>query len=222
MSQRPLLVLGTHNRKKGEELRELLEPHGIALATLVDFPDAIEVVEDGQTFAENAALKASQQARHLNRWVLGEDSGLSVDALDGEPGVFSARYSGPDATDESNNQKLLRELSGTPLEKRTAHYTCHLALADPAGDVRLSCECYCHGRIAFEPAGSAGFGYDPLFEIPEYHKTFGQLGATVKAVLSHRSRAIDHSIGRICELLHGDDPAHRTGGQLPKENALQE
>ncbi len=186
----PVIVLGTRNRKKGQELAELLSPLGIAFATLGDFPDAIEVEETGTTFAENARLKAVEQARHLNQWVLGEDSGLSVDALDGRPGVYSARYAGEHATDETNNEKLLAELANVPLDKRTAFYTCHMSLSDPRGNVVLEAEDYCRGRIRFEASGSGGFGYDPLFEVVEYHRTFGELAPVVKACLSHRSRAL--------------------------------
>jgi XTP/dITP diphosphohydrolase len=192
-----LLVLGTHNRKKGQELLELLAPHGFELKTLADFPDAIEVVEAGQTFAANAALKATQQARHLGRWVLGEDSGICVDALDGRPGVYSARYAGEGASDEDNNRRLLEELGDLHTERRTAHYVCHVTLSDPRGEVRLEAESHCRGRIRFEPAGNAGFGYDPLFEIVEYHRTFGQLGDAVKSVLSHRSRALRQFVPQL-------------------------
>ena len=122
--------------------------------------------------------------------MLGEDSGLSVDALGGRPGVYSARYAGPAATDEQNNDLLLEELAGVPPERRTAHYTCHVALSDPSGQIVARSEAYCRGRIRSEPAGTAGFGYDPLFEIVEYHRTFGQLGLAVKRVLSHRARAV--------------------------------
>ncbi len=197
----PLLVLGTHNRKKAHELDALLAPLGLALATLADFPDALEVAEEGETFAANAVAKATEQAVHLQQWVLGEDSGLIVDALDGRPGVYSARYSGPDATDESNNRRLLEELEGIPPERRAARYVCHLALSDPEGRVRAECEAACHGRIALSEAGTAGFGYDPLFEIAEYHRTFGELGEAVKSVLSHRSRAAAMLVPSVRELL---------------------
>jgi XTP/dITP diphosphohydrolase len=195
------LVLGTHNRKKGLELQALLTPYGFRLRTLADFPDALDVVEDGQTFADNAALKACQQALHLQRWVLGEDSGLCVEALQGRPGVYSARFSGEDATDESNNQRLLEELEGVPLERRTAYYVCHATLSDPTGTVRVDCEASCHGRIALKPAGTGGFGYDPLFEIAEYHRTFGELGDAVKGVLSHRGRAIRMFVAKLVGLV---------------------
>jgi XTP/dITP diphosphohydrolase len=194
------LVLGTHNLKKKKELVQLLAPHGFSLLTLEDFPNALQVEETGATFAQNATLKAVQQAIHLKHWVLGEDSGLSVDALAGEPGVLSARFAGPRATDEANNALLLQKLAHVPLEKRTAHYTCHATLSDPAGNVRFDCEDQCRGRIRFEHAGTAGFGYDPLFEIPEYHLTFGELGDAVKAVLSHRARAIRRLIPALLTL----------------------
>jgi XTP/dITP diphosphohydrolase len=185
-----LLILGSRNRKKLLELEELLAPHGFVLKTLADFPDSIEIDETGNTFAENARLKAVQQAKHLKQWVLGEDSGLSVDALGGAPGVLSARFSDPGATDERNNALLLERLRNVPPEKRWAHYTCHATLSDPEGNVRAESEGVCGGLILSAAAGSGGFGYDPLFEIAEYHRTFGELSPAVKRVLSHRSRAI--------------------------------
>jgi XTP/dITP diphosphohydrolase len=187
---RPSLVIGTHNRKKGIELAELLAPRGFSVVTLEDVPNAIEVVEDGDSFAANARLKAAQQAVHLGRWVLADDSGLAVDALGGAPGIYSARYAGPSANDEDNNRLLLEKLKDTPLEKRTAHYVCHVSVADPTGTIRAESHDICRGRIRFEPAGPNGFGYDPLFEVVEYHRTFGELGPHVKRVLSHRSRAL--------------------------------
>ena len=196
-----VLVLGTHNQKKRQELEQLLAPLGLSLLTLSDVEDAIEVEETGTTFSENAALKASQQAQNLGMWVMGEDSGISVVALNNEPGVYSARYSDPGATDQRNNEKVLAELGNTPLEKRAAFYTCHMAISDPTGQIRATAEDYCYGRIRFEPSGENGFGYDPLFEIPEYHRTFGELGPSIKKVLSHRSRAIRKITAQIRELM---------------------
>jgi XTP/dITP diphosphohydrolase len=186
---KPILVVGTANRKKGEELAELFSAVGVALKTLADFPNAIRVEESGTTFAENAGLKATGQARHLGRWVLADDSGLMVDALGGDPGVASARYSGPSATDAANNRLLLEQLSTTPLEMRTARFVCHMVLADPSGRVRAESEGACRGRMLFAPRGGQGFGYDPLFEVAEYHRTFAELGMAVKSCLSHRARA---------------------------------
>ncbi len=184
------LVIGTRNRKKGAELAELLAPWGIEVRTLDDVPHALEVEETGSSFAENAALKATLQAKHTGCWVLADDSGLEVDVLGGAPGIDSARFAGPNASDEDNNRRLLEKLGDTPLEKRTANYVCHVTLADPAGTVRAESHDMCRGRIRFEPAGTNGFGYDPLFEIIEYHRTFGELGPHVKRALSHRSRAL--------------------------------
>jgi XTP/dITP diphosphohydrolase len=197
------LVIGTHNRKKGAELEELLAPHGLRIKTLADFPNAIEVVEDGDSFAANAALKATQQAAHLNEWVLADDSGLAVDALRGAPGIFSARYAGPHATDEANNTRLIADLAKTPLEKRTAHYVCHVTLADPAGTIRAESHGECHGRISFKPSGPNGFGYDPIFEVIEYHRTFGEFGPAVKRAISHRSRALRAILPKIVTLSGG-------------------
>jgi XTP/dITP diphosphohydrolase len=128
-----MLILGTANRKKGIELADLVRPVGVDLRTLADFPGDFTVEEDGETFAANARLKAAGYARLLGQWVLADDSGLEVDLLDNRPGVFSARYSGADATDESNNRLLLQELGDTPLERRTARFVCHIAVADPSG-----------------------------------------------------------------------------------------
>jgi XTP/dITP diphosphohydrolase len=196
------LVLGTRNKKKRRELEYLLKPHGIELKTLDDFSDSIEVEETGNTFAENAALKAVGQANAIKEWVLGEDSGISVDALDGAPGIYSARFSGEAATDESNNQLMLEKLAGVPLEKRTAWYTCHMTLADPDGNVRIECEGRCYGRILESEFGTAGFGYDPMFELQEYHQTFGQLGDAVKAIISHRARANRMFVPQLTSLIH--------------------
>jgi XTP/dITP diphosphohydrolase len=184
------LVIGTHNRKKGLELAEMLAPWGFCVTTLEDVPDAIEVVEDGDSFAANAVLKATQQAMHLGRWVLADDSGLEVDALAGAPGIYSARFAGPNANDADNNRRLIEQLGDLPLERRTARYVCHVAVAGPSGTIRAESHDTCRGRIRFEPAGANGFGYDPYFEVVEYHRTFGELGPTVKRMLSHRSRAL--------------------------------
>jgi XTP/dITP diphosphohydrolase len=205
------LVVGTRNRKKGEELRELLVPLGLDVLTLDDFPDAIDVVEDGDSFAANAVLKASQQAQRLGRWVLADDSGLEVDALDGAPGIFSARFAGASSSDEQNNARLLERLDDTPQEKRTARYVCHVAVADPSGAICAESHGVCHGRIRFSPAGANGFGYDPLFEVVEYHRTFGELGAAVKQALSHRSRALRAILPKLAALAGKVDSAETRG-----------
>lgn len=184
------LVLGTSNTKKCRELEPVFEPLGFRLRTLADFDSPLEVEETGTTFIENARLKASGQAQHLECWTIGEDSGLCVEALDGAPGVYSARYSGPDATDAKNNEKLLSALQDVPSHKRTAYYVSTIALSSPDGSIHIEASGRCYGRIIESYRGDGGFGYDPLFEIPEYHQTFAELGVTVKSVLSHRGRAL--------------------------------
>ncbi|MFN3190646.1 MAG: RdgB/HAM1 family non-canonical purine NTP pyrophosphatase [Aureliella sp.] len=185
------LILGTHNQKKCVELRGLLEPLGIELRSLAEVENPIEVEETGDEFFKNARLKATEQAEHLGEWTIGEDSGLCVPYLKGAPGVYSARYSGADATDESNNQKLLRELEPATGSQRRAYYVCTIVLSTPDGNSVLEAEGRCWGNIISEYRGSGGFGYDPLFEIPEYHRTFAELGTTVKSVLSHRAKALE-------------------------------
>ncbi|MCE9607139.1 MAG: non-canonical purine NTP pyrophosphatase [Planctomycetia bacterium] len=197
----PTLVIGTGNRKKGRELAELVAPLGLEVRTLADFADVPTVEETGRTFADNAALKAIGYATQLQAWVLADDSGLCVDRLGGMPGVDSALYAGKHGDDEANNDKLLRELSGVAIEDRTAYYVCHVVLADPRGAVRFRTEDYCRGRILEARTGSGGFGYDPLFEVVEYHRTFGLIGPTAKACLSHRARAMRKLLPELKRLL---------------------
>ncbi|MCL2005403.1 MAG: non-canonical purine NTP pyrophosphatase [Planctomycetaceae bacterium] len=201
------LILGTNNRKKGIELAELLAPHNVGqhtikVQTLADFEQQLDVIEDGLTFADNARKKAVEQAKFLNSWVVGEDSGLCVDALDGAPGVYSARFaasSDGNASDEDNNRLLLEKLRDVPLEKRTAYYVCVAVLSDPAGNVQGEAKAICRGRILFEHSGQGGFGYDPLFEVVEYHQTFGTLPPALKRAISHRARAVRKLIPTILE-----------------------
>jgi XTP/dITP diphosphohydrolase len=197
----PPVVLASRNAKKCAEIRALLAPHNVILKGIADFDDVPEVVEDGTSFSDNAAKKAAQTALHVRCWAIGEDSGLRVDALHGAPGIFSARFSGPDATDESNNAKLIQELDGVPSARRGAEYVCHVAVSDPEGAVRLSLEAACRGRITTEPRGTKGLGYDPYFEIREYHRTFGELNPLVKQQLSHRARAFVRLIPQLLQVL---------------------
>ncbi|MEE2640885.1 MAG: RdgB/HAM1 family non-canonical purine NTP pyrophosphatase [Planctomycetota bacterium] len=181
------LVLGTHNQKKLKELKQLFEPTRIQVFSLTDFPEQIEVEEDGDSFKANAEKKATQQANHLGRWVIGEDSGICVAALKGKPGIYSARFAGEDATDDDNNRKLISEMEG--VSKRDANYVCHIALSNPEGEIVLNVEGKCFGKIGFQPQGEGGFGYDPYFIVPEYDITMAQLGSHVKSIISHRARA---------------------------------
>jgi XTP/dITP diphosphohydrolase len=191
------IVLGSRNPKKGQEIALLIAPAWesnprlarLAIQTLDAWPELPDVVEDEPTFAGNARKKASETARALGRWVVADDSGLAVDALDGAPGVFSARYAGVHGDDEANNGLVLSRIEDISDDHRGAAFVCTLALADPSGSIRLEAEGRCRGRLTREPRGQGGFGYDPLFLIPEYHRTFGELSPLVKSQLSHRSRA---------------------------------
>ncbi len=201
MANIPLLILGTHNAKKGKELVELFDLLPIEVRTLKDYPAALNVVEDGDSFAENAAKKACEQALHLGDWVLGEDSGLCVDGLNGQPGIYSARFAGEEANDDENNCLLLQRMRELSTDSRQAHYVCHAVLSDPTGTIRASTTGKCHGFIRDQEVGNNGFGYDPLFEIREYHRTFGELGPKLKRTISHRSRAISELIPQVRKIL---------------------
>jgi len=184
------LVLGSRNKKKLGELLELLGDLEIDLVDLSPYPEAPEVEETGDTFEANARLKAVQLAPSLGQWVFGEDSGLCVPALGGAPGIFSARYAGEHGNDAANNAKLLAELAGKTGDDRRAYYVSTVVLANPAGEVMAATEGRCWGVIDTVPHGTGGFGYDPLFVVPEYHASFGELSPGVKHALSHRGRAV--------------------------------
>ncbi|MEZ6129409.1 MAG: RdgB/HAM1 family non-canonical purine NTP pyrophosphatase [Planctomycetaceae bacterium] len=188
------IVLASRNRKKIQEVADLLLPVGFTVVPVTDFPNVPEVEEDGDTFAANAAKKATQVALALNQWVIGEDSGLRVDALKGAPGIYSARFAGPDATDEQNNARLMSELANVNDDRRGCGYVCSVALSNPAGEVKVAAEGACRGRLLRDASGTGGFGYDPYFLIPEYHRTFGDLSPLVKRKISHRARAFSEFI----------------------------
>jgi XTP/dITP diphosphohydrolase len=194
---RIVLVLGTKNRHKCAEMAELIMPPWepdprlarLDIKSMDDFPPVADVVEDADTFAGNARKKASELAVAVGAWLLADDSGLAVDALGGQPGVYSARYAGMERDDAANNRKLLRAMTDVPDEKRGAAFHCALALSDPTGKIVFETDGICRGRLTREARGAHGFGYDPLFLVREYHKTFGELSAIVKHQLSHRARA---------------------------------
>ena len=186
------LVFATRNRGKLTELSGLVAPLGLEVISAAEL-GAPDVEEDGETFIDNAVKKAREVATATRLPALADDSGLVVDALDGAPGVYSARFAGPGATDADNNRLLLERLQGVPAQRRGAHFFCAMAFADPAGalgeQVEVS-EGRCHGRIIDAPRGEGGFGYDPLFFVPDRDQTFAELGAGVKNTISHRARAM--------------------------------
>jgi XTP/dITP diphosphohydrolase len=184
------LVVATKNHKKLKEIKEILKDLDVDIRSLADFKAVPRIVENGKSFKENAIKKAVKIAKFSGKLSLGEDSGLCVHALGGAPGIYSARYSGRDKSDMQNNLKLLRNLERVPLKERRAYYACAVALADKDGLLGVV-EGRCSGLIGFELKGARGFGYDPLFVIPKYNKTFAQLGEKIKHKMSHRYFALE-------------------------------
>lgn len=191
------LVLATRNRDKGAELAALLGDLGVTIRTLTEFPDAPEIVEDGETCQANAIKKARTIARHTGLPAVADDTGLMVDALGGRPGIYAARYAGENATYEDNWRKLLRELTGVPRARRRARFVTAAAMAWPGMEPVDVVEGTLEGVIAEEPAGSRGFGYDPVFFVPELGKTLAQLTPEEKNRVSHRAKAF----AKVKELL---------------------
>ena len=182
------IVLATRNQGKIAEIRALLP--GLGIQPAASYPGCPEPDETGRNFEENALIKARAVAQYTSRAALADDSGLEVDALDGAPGVRSARYAGAGATDRDNIQRLLDALDGIPDADRTARFRCAMAVAAPDGRT-WTVEGVCEGRIIRKPRGGAGFGYDPLFVPAGYKSTFGELERSVKNRLSHRAMALD-------------------------------
>ena len=183
------LVVATKNKKKLAEIKEILKGMDLKISSLADYSKTPRVIENGKTFKDNAIKKAIKIAAFSKKLTLGEDSGLCVDALGGKPGIYSSRFAGRHKNDLKNNLKLLKLLEGLPLKKRKAHYICAVALADKDGLVGVT-EGECSGLIGFKLKGRFGFGYDPLFIIPKYRRTFAQLGPRIKHKMSHRYRAL--------------------------------
>ena len=189
MSQTTLLV-ATHNAGKVREYAEMLPDLSIDWLTLDSAGIVDDVAETGATFRDNAVLKASAYARQSGLLTLADDSGLAVDALDGRPGVLTARYGGPGLTPEQRYRRLLAELDGTPPDRRTARFHCVIALAAPDGTILGTADGVCEGAIALEPDGVGGFGYDPVFLPRDAAGTMAQLSAEAKHAISHRGQAL--------------------------------
>ncbi len=183
------IVVATRNKGKLKEIKNIFEDMNIEVVSQDEIDIYIDVDEDGETFEENALKKATEIMDICQEITLADDSGLEVDYLDGAPGIYSARYAGENATDEDRNNKLLEALKDVPLEKRTARFVCVIAVVFPDGK-RLLVEGKCEGVINFNAVGQHGFGYDPLFYVPEYNMTMAEMNETLKNRISHRAQAL--------------------------------
>lgn len=202
MGSETTILIATTNPGKLREVREILSGLPVKLATLADHPGLPEAVEDADTFEGNAERKALHYARLTGCWTLADDSGLAVDALNGAPGVHSARYAGPEADDAANNVKLMTELSQVPPEKRTARFCCAVALASPSAVLAEAFEMV-EGVIIDKPRGSNGFGYDPHFYVPQYNMTTAEMAPEQKNRISHRGKAFRAMRPHVERLLAG-------------------
>jgi XTP/dITP diphosphohydrolase len=198
------IVIASHNVHKIREFRAILKPlAGLDVLSLIDFPNYHLPEETGKTFEENAVLKAEHAAAHLSKWVLADDSGLAVPALHGAPGVYSARYAGPDATDGENRKKLLRDMQHLHDSLRQAYFECWIAIASAKG-IKKVVRGISEGTIVEAERGSQGFGYDPLFIKHEYGKTFAEMDETTKNRVSHRRKAFDRILPTLESLLSAE------------------
>lgn len=188
------ILVATKNSGKVKELNGFLTDLPLQLRSLNEFSDVIEVEETGETFTDNAILKAKGYALQTGCRSLADDSGLEVAALNGAPGIFSARYAGENSDDSENISKLLEELNKTGDEKRFARFVCAMAISDDKGEIKFLAEGVCEGVIALTPSGINGFGYDPIFVPQGFEQTFGELSGEIKAKISHRAQAIEKII----------------------------
>lgn len=193
------VVIATKNKGKAKDFEAIFSPLGFNVVTMFDVAPNMEIDETGTTFEENAILKAETLSKKLGQLVIADDSGLAVDALNGEPGVYSARYAG-DHDDEANIQKVLEKLEGVPEEKRTARFVCALSIAGPTIDTETVFGT-CEGVILNEKRGTNGFGYDPIFYVPELKRTMAELTAEEKGAISHRGNAIRQLAQALPKLL---------------------
>lgn len=185
------IIIATKNKGKAKEFAAFFETYDIQAVSLLDMvPEIHDIAETGTTFIENAVIKAEETANFYQQAVLADDSGLVIDALDGRPGVYSARYAGEHATDQANIDKVMSELAEVPLEDRTARFVCVLAIAEPGKETFHQIG-YCEGKIAFEQKGMNGFGYDPIFIPNGYEQTMAELSADEKNKISHRNDALE-------------------------------
>jgi non-canonical purine NTP pyrophosphatase (RdgB/HAM1 family) len=198
-----ILVLATKNQGKLREIEAALRMPGLNFKSLRDFPDLPEIVEDGATFLENAQKKARTIGQALRLPVLADDSGLEVDALERAPGIYSARFAGPGASDEANNRKLLEMMREVPEDQRTARFVCLLVLLRPSGE-SIETRGDCEGLITREPKGDQGFGYDPIFWVASFKKTMAEIPLEIKNRISHRAQALEKMKAHVLDLLKSE------------------
>lgn len=184
------IVLATRNKYKIKEIKQILKGLNLKIYSLNDFRNIPEIKEDGKSFKENAVKKAKFVAEKTNKISLADDSGIEVDVLNNAPGIYSARFASNNATDKENNKKLLKLLNKVPFDKRKAQYKCVMVLATPSGKT-ITTTGTCSGIITFGEKGKYGFGYDPLFFVPEYNCTMAELPPSIKNKISHRSKAVE-------------------------------
>lgn len=195
------LLVATRNHGKVREIRKALRGKGFRIRSLRDFEDVPDVEEDGRTFGENALKKARFYSKFFNLLTVSDDSGLVVDSLNGRPGIYSARFAGGKATDQENNRKLLSLMENVPPSRRNARFRCAIAIVSPRGEKEIV-EGECRGKIGFKEVGKKGFGYDPLFILPQLKKTVAQLTLDEKNRVSHRGKALkklQKVIGKFAE-----------------------
>lgn len=197
------VIIATKNKGKAKEFEKLFLPKGLAVKTLLDYPEIEDVEETGSTFEENAILKAETIANNLGVRVIADDSGLEIDALEGRPGVYSARYAGSEKNDENNIDKVLDELQDVPENERTARFCCALAMTEP-GKETVTVFGTCEGRILDERRGTNGFGYDPIFFVETKGKSMAELASDEKNKISHRANAIR----KLDDLLNKREESH--------------
>ena len=212
MSPPTIIVLATRNKGKIKEFQEILKDYPVDLKSLADFGPIPEAVEDGETFDDNAYKKALFTAKILGLPAISDDSGLTVEVLDGRPGVYSARYAGENATDQDNIAKLLKEMEG--VTNRKAAFECVISIAVPAGP-SLTYEGRCEGEISTEPQGEGGFGYDPVFYYPGFGKTFAQATMAEKNKISHRGKALAEVAEELPKIIKWLEQRHFEG-KAPK------
>jgi XTP/dITP diphosphohydrolase len=193
------VIIATKNPGKAKEFIRMFEPHGIKVKTLLDFPEMEDIEETGQTFEENAILKAEAVCKQFGQMVIADDSGLIVDTLNGRPGIYSARYAGEEKNDEANNDKLLAELRDVKEQDRTARFYCALALALP-GKNTITVNGKCEGSVLFERRGTYGFGYDPIFLVTEMNRSMAEITPEEKTQISHRAKALQKLEVQLSEL----------------------